>query len=36
MKILQGVPNKSLYNLDQHPKKTKDQEEEDLYLLDEI
>lgn len=36
IKILQGVPNKSLMNLDQHPKKTKEQEEEDLFLLDEI
>jgi hypothetical protein len=36
MKIMQGQPIKSLYNLDVHPKKKKDQEEEDLYLLDEI
>lgn len=36
MKVMQGVPNKSLYNLDQHKKKTPAQEEEDLFLLDEI
>jgi hypothetical protein len=36
LKVLQGVPNRSLLNLNKHPKKTKDQEEEDLFLLDEI
>lgn len=35
-KIIQGVPIRALYNLDQHPKKSKEQEEEDLFLLDEI
>ena len=33
---MQGVPNRSLYNLDEHPKKSNQQEEEDLALLDEI
>jgi hypothetical protein len=36
IKVLQGVPNRSLYNLDEHTKKTKEQEEEDLTVLDEI
>lgn len=36
VKIMQGVPNKSIYNLDEHKKKTLEQEEEDLTLLDEI
>ena len=36
MRIMQGQPIKSLYNLDVHRKKTKAEEEEDLYLLDEI
>jgi len=36
MKILQGVQNKSLLNLDVHPKQTKEQLEEDLALLEEI
>mmetsp|Transcript_39604 Transcript_39604/g.38159 ORF Transcript_39604/g.38159 Transcript_39604/m.38159 type:complete len:153 (+) Transcript_39604:481-939(+) len=35
-KIIQGVQNKSLLNLDFHPKQTKSKEEEDLALLDEI
>ena len=36
MKIMQGVPNKSIFNLDMHPKRTKEQEEEDLTLLEDI
>jgi hypothetical protein len=24
LKVMQGVPNRSLYNLDEHPKKTKE------------
>jgi hypothetical protein len=36
MKLMQGVPNRCIFNMDEHPKKSKEQEEEDLTLLDEI
>jgi len=36
LKILQGIPNKAIENLNVHPKKSPAEEEEDLALLDEI
>ena len=36
MKILQGVPIKALLNIDSHPKKSEEEAQEDLFILDEI
>ena len=35
-KVLQGVANKSLLSMSKHTRKTKAQEAEDLFLLEEI
>lgn len=35
-KVMQGVANKSLLAMSRHTRKSKAQEAEDLYLLDEI
>lgn len=35
-KVMQGVANKSLLAMSRHKRKTAEQTEEDLYLLDEI
>jgi hypothetical protein len=35
-RVMQGVANKSLLAMSRHKRKTKEQEAEDLYLLDEI
>lgn len=36
VKVLQGVANKSLLSMNKHQRKSKAQEAEDLFLLDEI